>query len=76
MTGNPAAICLLEEEKEEKWMQYVADEFYFSATCYLIKVDGSIADACDGHANDDETVMPKFQLRWFAPAVEVQFKES
>ncbi|KAM3325954.1 hypothetical protein P3S67_001080 [Capsicum chacoense] len=34
--GNPAAVCLLEEEKDDKWLQSVAAEFSISETCYLI----------------------------------------
>ncbi|KAF3660888.1 hypothetical protein FXO37_13168 [Capsicum annuum] len=34
--GNPAAVCLLEEEKDDKWLQSVAAEFNISETCYLI----------------------------------------
>ncbi|XP_074268955.1 uncharacterized protein LOC141592250 isoform X1 [Silene latifolia] len=57
--GNPAAVCVLQEEKEEKWLQYVAREFNLSATCFLTKVD------------DSNALVPKYRLRWFAPAVEL-----
>ena len=56
-------------------MQYVADEFHLSATCYLVKIDTSISEACDTEEDDDEIIMPKFRLRWFAPAAEVHLKE-
>ncbi|XP_074268956.1 uncharacterized protein LOC141592250 isoform X2 [Silene latifolia] len=59
--GNPAAVCVLQEEKEEKWLQYVAREFNLSATCFLTKVD------------DSNALVPKYRLRWFAPAVEVEY---
>ncbi|WOG94824.1 hypothetical protein DCAR_0314121 [Daucus carota subsp. sativus] len=37
--GNPAAVCLLEEEKGEKWLQLVATEFNLSETCFLTRID-------------------------------------
>ncbi|KAL1825923.1 hypothetical protein ACET3Z_012701 [Daucus carota] len=37
--GNPAAVCLLEEEKDEKWLQLVATEFNLSETCFLTRID-------------------------------------
>lgn len=57
--GNPAAVCLLEEEKDEKWLQSVASEFNFSETCYLTLIDDS--------------PNPRFRLRWFTPVAEVRF---
>ena len=35
-TGNPAAVCLLEEEAEWKWMQSVAAEMNLSETAFLL----------------------------------------
>ena len=35
-TGNPAAVCLLEEEVEEEWMQSVAAEMNLSETAFLL----------------------------------------
>ncbi|XP_074304708.1 uncharacterized protein LOC141639510 [Silene latifolia] len=57
--GNPAAVCILQEEKDEGWLKSVAREFNLSATCYLTKID------------DTTTSLPKYRLRWFAPAVEL-----
>jgi len=34
--GNPAAVCLLEEEAESRWMQAVAAEMNLSETAFLI----------------------------------------
>ncbi|XP_021681334.2 uncharacterized protein LOC110665488 [Hevea brasiliensis] len=60
--GNPAAVCLLEEEKDENWLQGVATEFKLSETCYLTP----IADSGTVNSN------PKFRLRWFTPVAEVE----
>ncbi|GMI76080.1 hypothetical protein like AT1G03210 [Hibiscus trionum] len=57
--GNPAAVCLLEEERDELWLQAVAAEFNLSETAYLTRTDGS----------DSQT--PRFRLRWFTPVTEV-----
>lgn len=55
--GNPAAVCLLEEEKDDEWLQSVAAEFNISETCYLTSIHG--------------TSIPRFGLRWFTPVTEV-----
>ncbi len=34
--GNPAAVCLLEESADEKWMQNVAREMNLSETAFLV----------------------------------------
>jgi PhzF family phenazine biosynthesis protein len=53
--GNPAAVCVLREGRDEQWMQNVAREMNLSETAFLLKQpDG------DG-----------FHLRWFTPATEV-----
>ncbi|XP_050272874.1 uncharacterized protein LOC126716010 isoform X2 [Quercus robur] len=59
--GNPTAVCLLEEERDEKWLQAVATEFNFS--CYLTRLSGS--DSLDSSN-------PRFRLRWFTPVAEVK----
>ncbi|GAV82729.1 PhzC-PhzF domain-containing protein/R3H-assoc domain-containing protein [Cephalotus follicularis] len=56
--GNPAAVCLLEEEKDEKWLQAVAAEFNISETCYLTRINIDSSN-------------PRFKLRWFTPVSEV-----
>ncbi|KAJ8547510.1 hypothetical protein K7X08_011096 [Anisodus acutangulus] len=58
--GNPAAVCLLEEEKDDKWLQSVAAEFNISETCYLIPL-----------TNEPTNTNPRFILRWFTPVDEV-----
>lgn len=37
--GNPAAVCILTERKEEKWMQDVAREMNLSETAFLLKIE-------------------------------------
>jgi PhzF family phenazine biosynthesis protein len=37
--GNPAAVCLLQEPRDEKWMQDVAREMNLSETAYLDRQD-------------------------------------
>ncbi|KAG9154285.1 hypothetical protein Leryth_000731 [Lithospermum erythrorhizon] len=62
--GNPAAVCFLEEEKDEKWLQSLAAEFNLSETCYLTRI---IHDSVDEFPK-----IPRFRLRWFTPMVEVE----
>ena len=38
-TGNPAAVCLLPEEREDQWMQAVAAEMNLSETAILLEQD-------------------------------------
>ncbi|XP_050203413.1 uncharacterized protein LOC126653545 [Mercurialis annua] len=59
--GNPAAVSLLEEEKDDKWLQSVAAEFNMPVTCYLTRITRS----------DTISSTPRFRLRWFATVVEV-----
>ncbi|CAL0316167.1 unnamed protein product [Lupinus luteus] len=59
--GNPAAVCLLEEEEDsndEKWMQSIAAEFNISETCFLTPIPNA-------------TSIPRFHLRWFTPVTQV-----
>jgi PhzF family phenazine biosynthesis protein len=37
--GNPAAVCLLEESRDESWMQLVAREMNLSETAFLLRRD-------------------------------------
>jgi len=53
--GNPAAVCVLSEPAEERWMQDVASEMNLSETAFARRLpDGA-----------------KFNLRWFTPKAEV-----
>jgi len=38
-TGNPAAVCVLEKEALEQWMQNVASEMNLSETAFLCRVE-------------------------------------
>ncbi len=35
--GNPAAVCLLEEPREDRWLQHVAAEMNLSETAFLLR---------------------------------------
>ena len=35
--GNPAAVCVLAEPADERWMQHVANEMNLSETAFLVK---------------------------------------
>ncbi|GLT54511.1 hypothetical protein SLA2020_277030 [Shorea laevis] len=61
--GNPAAVCLLEEERDEQWLQAVAAEFNISETCYLTRLTES---------GPLDSSIPRFRLRWFTPVTEVE----
>ncbi len=37
--GNPAAVCVLDRQVEDKWMQDVAKEMNLSETAFLLKTD-------------------------------------
>jgi PhzF family phenazine biosynthesis protein len=39
-SGNPAAVCLLEQQADENWMQLVAREMNLSETAFLLPRDG------------------------------------
>lgn len=40
-TGNPAAVCVLEQPRDERWMQQVAQEMNLSETAFLLpEADG------------------------------------
>jgi PhzF family phenazine biosynthesis protein len=38
--GNPAAVCLLEETRDDEWMQAVAAEMNLSGTAFIRPLDG------------------------------------
>jgi len=42
-SGNPAAVCLLDDERDSAWMQAVAAEMNLSETAFVRPVDGSFA---------------------------------
>ncbi len=53
--GNPAAVCVLSEAADEKWMQSVAAEMNLSETAFARRLPGG----------------SRFSLRWFTPVSEV-----
>lgn len=54
--GNPAGVCLLQDEADPGWMQRVAAEMKHSETAFVRPVGDPGAD---------------FELRWFTPVMEV-----
>jgi len=56
-SGNPAAVCVLSEPGDEKWMQNVALEMNLSETAFLYPINGE---------SDNQ-----YNLRWFTPVTEV-----
>ena len=54
--GNPAAVCVLDKERNAAWMQSVAQEMNLAETAFLVKQGETEAD---------------YGLRWFTPAIEV-----
>ena len=67
--GNPAAVCLLEEERDEEWLQSVASEFNISEMCYLTRIVDYDSDEIQ--YSSDTATNPRFRLRWFTPVAEV-----
>jgi PhzF family phenazine biosynthesis protein len=53
--GNPAAVCVLDSPREDRWMAAVAREMNLAETAFLVK----------------ENEAGTFGLRWFTPTVEV-----
>ncbi len=54
-SGNPAAVCVLSEPADPRWMQDVAAEMNLSETAFAQRLDGE----------------SRFHLRWFTPNSEV-----
>ncbi|NWX88309.1 PBLD protein, partial [Nothoprocta pentlandii] len=60
-SGNPAAVCLLENDLREDLHQKIAMEMNLSETAFIRKL----------HSTDDFAKSSCFGLRWFTPANEV-----
>lgn len=60
--GNPAAICLLEDDLEDDLKQKIAAEMNISETAFVTKNNGN--NFKSGNL---------FGLRWFTPTQEVKF---
>jgi PhzF family phenazine biosynthesis protein len=58
--GNPAAVCLMDEEMDDRMLQAIAAENNLSETAFVWATGG-------GRFADAE----EFHLRWFTPTVEV-----
>src|ERR1041384_5671936 len=41
--GNPAAVCLLDRERDDDWMQHVAAEMNLAETAFLLPRDDGFA---------------------------------
>ncbi|XP_058083946.1 uncharacterized protein LOC131231678 [Magnolia sinica] len=63
--GNPAAVCLLEEERDDAWMRSVALEFNIALTAFLTRITPSV----DSENHDRNQ---RFGLRWFTRGTEVK----
>jgi Phenazine biosynthesis-like protein len=62
-SGNPAAVCLLDDDISDSLKQQIAAEMNISETAFLTKLEGdSCGDFTTGHT---------FSLRWFTPTTEV-----
>jgi predicted PhzF superfamily epimerase YddE/YHI9 len=81
--GNPAAVCLLDEEADAGWMQRVAAEMNLSETAFL-RPEGSGEPHGPGGSGGPQGGPPEgrvpvdqaagdaaFGLRWFTPLAEV-----
>ncbi len=55
--GNPAAVCLLDRERDARWMQRLAGEMNLSETAFLLARPSERPQA--------------WSLRWFTPKAEV-----
>ncbi|XP_027366928.1 uncharacterized protein LOC113873133 [Abrus precatorius] len=67
--GNPAAVCFLEEHREDDWLQAVATELNAPVTCYLTRIPESNHNLNSLHATSNNA---RFRLRWFTHVNEVK----
>lgn len=58
--GNPAAVCILEEDISDELMKNIAKEMNLSETAFVKPLENKSIDECS-----------LFSLRWFTPEVEV-----
>ncbi|KAG6556207.1 hypothetical protein Mapa_002148 [Marchantia paleacea] len=59
--GNPAAVIILTEFRDTKWMQSVAAEFNLSETCYLVRKDTKLVEG-DMVTPEDEKPSNKLEV--------------
>ncbi|GMP91047.1 hypothetical protein CsSME_00041913 [Camellia sinensis var. sinensis] len=68
--GNPAAVCLLEEERDDyEWFRTVAGEFNLPMVCFLTRITDFESET---HDSSHSSTNARFRLRWFIPATEVK----
>lgn len=58
--GNPAGVCILEEDLNDELMKNIAQEMNLSETAFVRPIDSNDIGSCS-----------LFYLRWFSPKVEV-----
>lgn len=63
-SGNPAAVCILDDFPDDELMQQVASEMNLSETAFVVR-DGAAEDPAAGDSSR------RFRLRWFTPGGEV-----
>ena len=61
--GNPAAVCLLEEDITDDLKQKIAMEMNISETAFVVPLEKDVKNPFENGA--------KFELRWFTPTTEV-----
>ncbi|XP_026409831.1 uncharacterized protein LOC113304927 [Papaver somniferum] len=68
--GNPAAVCLLEDEdkRDDGWFIGVASEFNAPITCFLSRIRYYKDNESD---HDNKNYYPIFNIRWFTSITEV-----
>ncbi|XAR61222.1 hypothetical protein NMG60_11034862 [Bertholletia excelsa] len=66
---NGLGVCLLEEDKGDKWLQVVAAELNQSTTCFLTRIAGPDSDLEVQHSSSIAP-NPRFRIRWFTPVAE------
>lgn len=76
--GNAAAVVVLSEWKDDKWMQEVAVEFNLSATAYVVKREKEQPEEkekneqiVDSKESEPQHAIHEYDLRWFTPGLEV-----
>ncbi|KAF5187287.1 Phenazine biosynthesis-like domain-containing protein [Thalictrum thalictroides] len=69
--GNPAAVCLLEEERDDDWLQSVAKEFNISQTGFLTPIVTD-TESTPNESLNSTYLTPRFCIRWFTPVAEVK----
>jgi predicted PhzF superfamily epimerase YddE/YHI9/ribosomal protein S18 acetylase RimI-like enzyme len=68
--GNPAAVVVLEEDRDSRWMQRVALEFNLSETAFIKPLASAPPSSDDSNSVDDGEAIA-FSIRYFTPTVEV-----